>query len=43
MFEFGYGESHNRQWVQFTDGGERMLGYSDPDMRNQNREGTRSR
>jgi hypothetical protein len=43
MYEFDYQGVHARQWVRFVDDGSRLLGYSDPDMRNLNREGTRSR
>jgi hypothetical protein len=43
MFEFDYQGGRNVQYVRFVDDGERLLGYSDPEMRNLNREGTRSR
>jgi hypothetical protein len=42
MFEFDIQGTHAIQYVRFTDGCERLLGYSDPEMNNLNREGTRS-
>ena len=43
VFELDYQGGHTVQYVQFTDGCERLMGYSDPEMHNLNREGTRSR
>jgi hypothetical protein len=41
VYEFDYQRFHYVQYVQFTDDCNRLLGYSDPDMRDQNREGIR--
>jgi hypothetical protein len=43
MFEFDIQGVHAIQYVRFTDDCDQLLGYSDPEMRDLNREGTRSR
>jgi len=40
VYEFDYQRFHYVQYVRFTDSCDQLLGYSDPDMRDQNREGT---